>query len=184
MVAEFLEQRIEAADVVSALARDERQLLYLALHSANLGVHTHGALIDGYLVTALNDVKFNGHAVNDVVEIEKFLFGAEKADEIVARAERDNGDLGVLVAVCAVDNLIEGAVSAAGIEAQLLTALCTVLNEFDAVVLLLGYINFVIESVLLTDLINWGFIKPSAFPLPAAGLITNTCFISKQTFRS
>jgi len=117
VVAEFLEQRIEAADVVSALARDERQLLYLALHSANLGVHTHGALIDGYLVTALNDVKFNGHAVNDVVEIEKFLFGAEKADEIVARAERDNGDLGVLVAECAVDNLIEGAVSAAGIEA-------------------------------------------------------------------
>ena len=110
-------------------------------------------------------MKFNGHAVDDVLELEKILLAAEKTDEIVAGAERDNGDLGVLVAVCAVDNLIEGAVSAAGIEAQLLAALCTVLNEFDAVVLLLGYINFVIESMLLTDLINLGLYKTKRLSL-------------------
>ena len=152
----FLAERLESRRDIRGLTRHKRHLLEIGLLRANLGVHAHRALVDGYLVAALDNIKLDGYTRDLSLDIAELLLCAEQADKIVARAQRDNCDLAVGIAVSAVDHLIESSVAAAGIEAERFAGFCVFPAVVLGVALTFCDIDLIVETRFAAIVLNLG----------------------------
>ena len=152
----FLAECLESRRDIRGLTRHKRHLLKIGLLRANLGVHAHGALVDGYLITALDNIKLDGDTGDLSLDIAELLLRAEQADKVVARAQRDNCDLAVGIAVSTVDYLIESSVAAAGIEAKRFAGFCVFPAVILGVALTFCDIDLIVETRLAAIVLDLG----------------------------
>ena len=73
-VFDFLCDGIKTTDIICALSGNKRIFLDCTLLCADLSIHTHGALIDGKLVSAFDKVKLTDGTFNLVVKLRKSSF--------------------------------------------------------------------------------------------------------------
>ena len=95
-------------------------------------------------------------SVPQIFGIPEFLhiLRAKVFQEVVAGSHGDDGHGGIVVADDAVGHLVDGAVAAAGVESQFLTALAQAAGDLRGVALLLGQQALHLQSVLLPQLLR------------------------------
>ena len=108
-------------DDIAALAADYGQAAVFVDAGADAGVDADRADVDAVGAVAGNQVDFVHGAVQQGVQVaEEVRVGAEHAAEVVAGAGGEGADRNVLLKRGAAHALVEGAVAAAGVHAELL----------------------------------------------------------------
>ena len=145
-----LEEEVDSQGIdVAALAVQQRAFTVLVHVGRHAGIEAGAGDGQGDAAVDIDGIEGKGGTVPQVLRIGKQrLMVAKILEEIVARADGDDGHGGVVVADDAVGHLVDGTVTAAGIETQLLACLTELTGQLSGVPLLAGQDALNIQPVL------------------------------------
>lgn len=135
---------------------------------ADPGVQTHGADVQAQIAVAADHVKPGFLRVHQPLQIEEGFRLAEYFHKVIAAAAAVYGDSGVVESGCAGGHLVEGAVTAAGVDAHFFAGFGGFPGDPAALPRGLGYLNAVVKA--LTDPINFRGVFSGVIPAAGSGI--------------
>ena len=125
-------------------AAEQRDALVVGYIVTDPGIQTHGADVQTQTVIAADQVKFRFLRIQQPLQIPERLRLGEHSGKIVAAATSEGGDGHIAVACRAVDDLVQGAVAAAGVDTVFLSGLGCLSGNLAAAARGTGYLDAVI----------------------------------------